>query len=381
MSANKLCLKYNLQLFAKDGPGGEKTEEPTAKKLSDARKEGKVSKSKEIVSAVELVVVFATLRLVCSYYASSMLDAFTVSYNKISSLGNVADINFITVRSLFYDAFIMIFKMLIPVMGGIMLIGLVGNIAQVKWQITGKPLMPKLNKLNPISGFKRIFSTQSLINLVKSLVLISICFVISYNELVDKKGELFNLYEVPLTTGISAIADVLISIGLKISVVYLIFGVVDFIYQKRKFRNEMMMTKQEVKDEYKQTEGDQTVKNKQRQKMMQASRNRMMKAVPEADVVITNPTHFAVALKYDPQISDAPLVVAKGADLVAQRIKDIAKENNISIKENKPLARTLYFNVEVGDKIPQELYQAVAEILAIVYEEKHKTIPTVAQKL
>jgi flagellar biosynthetic protein FlhB len=164
---------------------------------------------------------------------------------------------------------------------------------------------------------------------------------------------------------------VIINAGLKISLVYLVIGLADFIYQKYRFNEDMKMTKQEVKDEYKNTEGDPQIKGRQRRKMQEVSQKRMMQDVPKADVVITNPTHFAVALKYEAEVSSAPVVLAKGEDYLAQKIKEVARENKIEIVENKPLARMLYHNVDVGAEIPPELYQAVAEVLAAVYKAKN----------
>ncbi len=175
-----------------------------------------------------------------------------------------------------------------------------------------------------------------------------------------------------MNQAIAQIGDLVINLGLRICFFYTLIAAADFIYQKFKFKKDMKMTKQEVKDEYKNQEGDPAVKSKQRQRMMEASRRRMMQQLPEADVVITNPTHYAVAIKYDPEIYDAPYVVAKGADYLAQKIKDTAKENHIEIVENKPLARMLYANVEVGGIVPPELYQAVAEVLAFVYHLQGK---------
>lgn len=163
----------------------------------------------------------------------------------------------------------------------------------------------------------------------------------------------------------------IINTGIKISIVYLVIGLADFIYQKHKFNEDMKMTKQEVKDEYKNTEGDPQIKGRQRRKMQEVSQKRMMQDVPKADVVITNPTHFAVALKYEAKVSSAPVVLAKGEDYLAQKIKEVARENKIEIVENKPLARMLYHNVDVGAEIPPELYQAVAEVLAAVYKAKN----------
>ena len=179
---------------------------------------------------------------------------------------------------------------------------------------------------------------------------------------------MFILYEIPLKQALALVGNIIIDTGLKISLVYLIVGIADFVYQKHKFNEDMKMTKQEVKDEYKNTEGDPQIKGRQRARMREASQRRMMQDVPKADVVITNPTHIAVALKYDAEVSKAPVVLAKGEDFVAQKIKEVAKENNVSIVENKPLARMLFSNVEIGAEIPPELYQSVAEVLAAVYQ-------------
>ena len=193
-----------------------------------------------------------------------------------------------------------------------------------------------------------------------------------YSYLIKHAPSIFLLYGISLNQAIAQIGDLVINLGLRICFFYTLIAAADFIYQKFKFKKDMKMTKQEVKDEYKNQEGDPAVKSKQRQRMMEASRRRMMQQLPEADVVITNPTHYAVAIKYDPEIYDAPYVVAKGADYLAQKIKDTAKENHIEIVENKPLARMLYANVEVGGIVPPELYQAVAEVLAFVYHLQGK---------
>ena len=186
----------------------------------------------------------------------------------------------------------------------------------------------------------------------------------------DRVNDLLILYDLSLKQALSLVGTLIIDIGLKISLVYLIVGIADFAYQKIKFNDDMKMTKQEVKDEYKNTEGDPQIKGRQRRKMQEVSQRRMMQDVPKADVVITNPTHLAVALKYDAEVSAAPVVLAKGEDYLAQRIKEIARDNQIEIVENKPLARMLYHNVDIGAEIPPELYQAVAEVLAVVFQTR-----------
>ena len=220
-----------------------------------------------------------------------------------------------------------------------------------------------------------MFSKQSLINLLKSTAIVAICIYIVYTEIVENVFALYNLYDVSLTQAIAYCGDMALSIALDISIVYMFVGVADLIFQKRKFKQDMMMTKQEVKDEYKQSEGDPTVRQQIKRKMREVSQRRMMQKLPEADVVITNPTHFAVAIKYDLSIAKAPVVIAKGEDFLAQKIKEAAREHNIEIVENKPLARALYHSVDIDEEIPQELYQAVAEVLAVVYNTKKKPIP------
>jgi len=193
-----------------------------------------------------------------------------------------------------------------------------------------------------------------------------------YTRVRDKLQVIYLLFHMTLWQGIAAAADIAISIGMKVSIVYVIIAVLDFAYQKHKFNKDQMMTKQEIKDEYKNAEGDPAIKGKQRQRMQEASRRRMMQDIPKADVVITNPTHFAVAVRYDAKEAAAPVVLAKGEDHLAAKIKEVARENKVEIVENKPLARMLYYNVDIGQQVPPELYQAVAEVLAMVYHMQGK---------
>ena len=203
-----------------------------------------------------------------------------------------------------------------------------------------------------------------------SIFKIALIFYVAYSCIKDQKNNLFILYEIPLNQAISLIGTIIIDTGLRISLVYLIVGIVDYIYQRFRFNEEMKMTKQEVKEEYKNTEGDPQIKGRQKQRMREASQRRMMQDVPKADVVITNPTHLSVAIRYDSTQESAPTVLAKGEDYLALKIREKAKENNVAIMENKPLARALYATVDIGQQIPPELYQAVAEILAVVYNNR-----------
>lgn len=368
----KQLLIYDLQFFAKDGPGGEKTEPATSKKLSDARSEGQVCKSRELDQAASLVALFLMLKVLVSFMGNNFLQIFHDIYDKIPETVSAREMNSVAVMSFLHHSVFVSIKLAGPFFAAGVAVAFVVNIVQVKWKVSTKPLKPKPDKFNPINGFKRMFSKDSLFELVKSIAKIGLIMLIAYTTLRSHLEEIFLLYNITLPQAIAEIGTLVIDVGFRISILYCIIGAADYIYQKHKFNEDMKMTKQEVKDEMKNTEGDPQIKGKQRQRMQEASRRRMMQDVPQADVVITNPTHYAVALKYDAGTGTAPVLVAKGADLIAQRIKEIAKENHVEIVENKPLARMIYTNVEIGREIPPELYQAVAEILAAVYRTQNR---------
>lgn len=367
-----MSLKYNLQFFAKDGPGGEKTEQPTSKKLEDARKEGQVAKSKEIANAFGLLALFLLMKIYLGNMGIGLIECFSGVYNQIPDAIKMYN-GQIPVAALTAIVKSMMLKMALiiaPILFVGVLVAIVCDVAQVKWKPTTKPLKPKFSKLNPVKGFGKIFSKNSLVELVKSVAKIAVVCYVAYTYLKDRIGEIFIFYNIGLNEAIVLIGEIVTDLGIRIAVVYMIIAFIDYAYQKWKFKDDMMMTKQEVKDEYKNQEGDPQIKSKQKARMMEASRRRMMQQLPEADVVITNPTHYAVAIKYDPDKYDAPYVIAKGKDYLAQKIKETAKENDVEIVENKPLARMLYANVDIGGLVPPELYQAVAEVLAFVYHLK-----------
>lgn len=365
----KLILPYDLQWFA-DGEGGEKTEPATQKKLDDARKEGKVAKSKDLTEGIALVVLFLTLKIFIGYIGERMIGVFGWSIGRMAEFAKVnqAELSTPAVTGLINNAVLEMFLIVWPFFLFGFVITFVVTVYQVGWQVSTKTMEPKLSKFNPINGFKRIFSKDSLFELVKSILKVGVIVYIVYTNLQDEANNLFILYEISLNQAVALVGQIILDVGLEISIVFVALGLMDLFYQKWKFADEMKMTKQEVKDEYKNTEGDPQIKGRIRQKMREASQRRMMQDVPKADVVITNPTHFAVALKYDAEVSRAPIVVAKGEDFLAQKIKEIAKENKVPLVENKPLARMLYHNVDIGAEIPPELYQAVAEVLAMVYQ-------------
>lgn len=362
-------LEYNLQWFAKDGEGGEKTEPATAKKLDDARKEGQVARSQEINNAMGLVVLFLVLKVFISFIGERLMGMFQLIYNKIPEFIDESGggMSVFLASTIINNVMVNILLTLAPFLVIGFAMAILSNVLQIKWKVTTKPMHPKFSKINPLSGFKRIFSKDSLFELLKSILKIVIVLYVAYTSIKDHQNELFLLYDIPLLQVVLLVGTIVIDTGLKIALVYIFIGILDFVYQKHKFKEDMKMTKQEVKDEYKNTEGNPEIKGRQRSKMREASQRRMMQSLPSADVVITNPTHYAVAIKYDAQKYSAPVVVAKGEDFLAQKIREVAKEHHIEIVENKPLARMLYANVDVGQEVPPELYQAVAEVLAFVY--------------
>ena len=369
-----MILEYNLQFFAKEGLGGERTEPATQKKLDDARKEGQVAKSREIANGVGLMALFLVLKIWTGKMGNGFLETFYTIYSRIPQVtnligGTAPEREMIL---LLRHGALQLLVLVLPILLIGFLVAFLSDIWQVKWRPTSKPLQPKLSKLNPVKGFQKIFSMNSLIELLKSIIKIFIITYMAYGYVKNKTGYLYKLYDMEIMPALKLILQVITDLGIRISAVYLIFSFADYAYQKWKFSEDMKMTKQEVKEEYKNAEGDPQIKGKIRQKMMEVSRRRMMQALPQADVVITNPTHYAVAIKYDPAVSDAPMVIAKGQDYLAQKIKEIARENKVEIVENKPLARMLFANVEVGEAIPPEMYQAVAEVLAFVYHMQGK---------
>lgn len=377
MELENLVLAYNLQFFAKDGPGGEKTEPATSKKLDDVRKEGQVAKSKELISAVSLLALFVLIKVYIGIVGEKLLKVFQDFYNTFdkiissSATGLPMNLSLEAVKQMLISIVLIAAPFLIVAV----IIAFLLNVLQQKWMVTAKPLQPKASKISPLSGFKRIFSVKQLVELLKAIAMMAVIGIVAYQTIKDKLPLILTFYNIPLYTAIAAVGNILVDMGIRVSAVFLIIGFADLIFQRHKFKTDNMMTKQEVKDEFKNSEGDPQVKGQVKRRMMEISRRRMMEALPEADVVITNPTHFAVALKYEPNSGKAPVVIAKGADYLAFQIKDKAKEYHIEIVENKPLARILYHNVDIDMEIPPELYQVVAEILARVLQPgKQKTM-------
>lgn len=352
-------------IFADDG---DKTEKATPKKLNEARKEGQVPRSREVTLAITLVTAtfmlsifgddaFTTFRkMIMVFFSHYMTTNLTEG-----ALGNIS--KYVLLNG---GKVMLIFTL------PLLVFGVVGNILQTGFMYTTKPLKPSLDKLNPIAGFKRIFSTRTLVQLLKDIVVILIVGFVGYQFLMSNYEDIAGLNNLVLNNIPHAYLSYVIEIFKRVSFIMVIIAAADFAYQKYKYNKDMKMSKQEVKDEFKQDEGDPEIKGKRKQRMKEIISRTMMTKVPDATVVITNPTHIAVALKYERGVDKAPMVVAKGADRTALRIKEIAKDNNVPIIENKPLARLIFSKVDVEEAIPMEMYQTVAEILALVYKLKEK---------
>ncbi len=368
----KKYIKIDLQFFAADGPGGEKTEQPTAKRKSDARKKGQVAKSIEVVTAFLFLGMFYVLKIFAKFMYERMAAIMEYSLVLISSINEgLLEIDYMS--KLVPYIFGQIMFTVLPLFAVAMVVGILGNLIQVGWKPTTEPLKPKFSRLNPLQGVKKLFSVKAIMELGKSLLKVLIIGVVIYNRVKEEMEHIQELLDMELLQAIIYIGNLVVDIGVLVGMYFIFIALVDYIYQRYENNKSLKMTKQEVKEEYKEAEGNPEVKGKIKQKMREASMRRMMQEVPSADVIITNPTHFAVALKYDREKSAAPIVIAKGADHLAKRIKEIAKENNVEIVENKYLARTLYATVDIGREIPPELYQAVAEVLAFVYNLKNKS--------
>ena len=355
---------FDLQRFE-----GEKTEEPTAKKRADAKNKGQVAKSQELNAAFVLLGGFLGVRILWEYVYNNIAGYTTYVF---ANLGT-SEVSTESIYEIIIGVITLLSKTAFPIMLGIMAFGLAVNYYQVGFLLATEPIGFKLDKLNPINGFGRLFSKRSLVELVKSLLKIVIIGFFLYRYLKDEIPYMPYFIYYDLTHSLSEMADKIFVMAFQVIAVIMVMAVADYSYQKWQMTQDLMMSKQEVKDEYKQVEGDPKIKAKIKQKQREMAMQRMMEQVPKADVIVTNPTHLAVALRYEAGMS-APMVVAKGKDVVAERIKTIARENRIMIVENKPLARALYEAVEVGGDVPQELYQAVAELLAYVYRLKKKKI-------
>lgn len=356
----------NLQLFAQ-----EKTERATPRRRQKARERGQVFSSRELVSALVLLSGLITIKIYSSYLLENV-----ASYLKHTVIEDFIKKDFSPddLYRVLYSSSVLFVKLIIPVGMGTVLTGIVANLAQIGFVFSLEPFSPKLERINPVEGFKRIFSKKGLIELLKSIIKLTLIIYVFCGALNQLKDTAIFMFDMSLRESISYFLNSIFKVGLKVGVVLLVFSVFDYAYQWYEYEKSLMMSKEDIKEEFKEVEGNPQIKSRIRQTQRQIMRRRMMQDVKKADVVITNPTHIAVALGYDASTHEAPVVLAKGAGLVAEKIKEMAEKEDIPIVENKPLAQTLYKSVEVGDAIPEELYNAVAEILAYVYSLKGKRV-------
>lgn len=345
----------------------EKTEEPTAKKIEDARKEGNVPKSQDASGVITLFVAILAFLLLFPYMSAHMIFLFKYYFSLIGmSVDRALMVNIAIVTS---KEFLLI---VMPLSISVAIAGVVAAIAQFGFLFTTKAIMPDFKKIDPIKGTKNLFSMKKVVDGIKitfkSFTTLGVGFIFFFFFIVELPTvALFGLGD-----QMEWLRDKAIIIAFVMLLIIFIFAVIDVIIVRKQYFDGLKMSKQEIKDEMKNMDGDPLIKAKIRQIQMQASRKRMMAAVPTADVVITNPTHYAVAIKYDEQKSHAPIVVAKGMDNIAQQIKKVARENGVHVVQNPPLARSLYAQVELDKPIPNELFAAVAEVLAYVYKMNKK---------
>lgn len=351
-------------IFAKE----EKTEEATPKKKSEARKKGQVARSKDVGLAITMVTCTLVILLLSSMIVGNLKD--TMIYFLQS--GMLQDINEMSIKSIVITILLKAGLCILPVVIPIMIAGIVASLMQTGFLLTGEPLKPKFSKLNPISGFKNMFSKKSFVDLLKNLAVVTVIGFIGFLYVRDNYDKILQISNTYLPSLGGQVQDLVVGIFFQVSLVLVIIAAADYFVQFRFHQKDLRMTKQEIKEEYKQMEGDPQIKSKIKQKQREMATRRMMASVADATVVITNPTHLSIALKYEEGNNEAPKVVAKGADLVALKIKEVAKENDVPIMENKPLARMIYEQVDIDREVLQEMYQAVAEILAMVYKLKNK---------
>ncbi len=349
---------------------GEKTEQATPKKERDARQKGQVPQSREANGAVALLVLIVFLNFFGPYFMERFFTHYMMVMEKCTAPWKVFEPgNFIVfVAQIMWDMLLMIG----PIVLVVMVTGIALNYMQVGFLFTAEPLKFKLDRINPLSGFKRMFSMRALVELAKSSTKSAVMIYITYVYLRDKQALLVNLFDMdPWIMG-ATMWKTIFDIVVRNAVFLIVVALFDYIYARHEHNKQLKMSKQEIKEEYKQTEGDPLIKSKIKERQRQMSMRRMMQDVPKADVVITNPTHFAIAIEYKNDKDAAPRIVAKGQDLIALNIRKIAEANRVPVVENKVLARTLYQAVQIGDYVPPDLYQAVAEVLAYVYNLKKR---------
>ena len=351
------------------GDDDDKTEEPTPKKIEDAYKDGNVPKSQDTAGILSIIVALATL----FFLFPTIINGTKTIYIEAISYHSIG-INRENISSLMIQVIFETIKMILIIAFPVAIAGIIGNIAQFGFNFTTKPLTPDFKKIDPIKGLKNLFSMKKMLDGVKITAKVGVAFGVGFYIFLGFIDELPTVVLFNMFQQLDWLVDKAIILAGVMVIVFAIFAAIDLVLTRKDYFNKLKMSKQEIKDEYKNMEGNPEIKSKIKQKQMEMAKKRMMGEVPNADVVVTNPTHYAVALKYEKEKSDVPIVTAKGIDNIAQKIKEIARENDVPVVENKSLARALYAQVDIDQPIPTELFQAVAELLTYVYKANNKKL-------
>lgn len=344
----------------------ERTEQATGKRREETREKGQVARSQEVVSVGILVAGLLFFYFGGSSLLRNTMDVMTAGFREAGQYNLTQDNVVAIIISYVFKGFGILFPLLIAVL----IAAILGNVLQFGFMFSSESIQPKFDKISPAKGFKRLFAIRSLVELLKNIMKIAIVGGVAYIIIHNEFNNLIPLADQSIWGLFSYIGGICFKILLAMTVMLVFLAALDYAYQRWEFEKSIRMTKQEIKDEYKNTEGDPMIRARIRRIQREMAQKRMMAEVPKADVVITNPTHLAVAIQYDPANMQAPIVVAKGADFIAEKIRNIALENDIPLVENKPLAQVLYKIVKVKQMVPEDLYRAVAEVLAFVYEQK-----------
>lgn len=346
------------------GDAGDKTEAPTPRRREEARRKGQIARSQDLSSSILLLGGMICLR----WFGPHLIETMTGALRHYMSMSDIRDATRIDVIPAMISLAVAVLGAVGPIMVGLILVALISHLVQVGFVFTTDPLTPNLNKLNPMNGLQRLFSMRTLVQLAMNLLKLTFVCVVGYIVIESRLGKIFLAMEVGGWAQLALIAQIAYEIGLILAVVLFILALFDYVWQRWRHEQDIKMTKEEVKEELRRMEGDPVIKQRRRKMQLAAALQHIRKNVPKADVVVTNPTELAIAIKYDSENMAAPKVVAKGQDYLAAKIREIAAQHGIPIIERKPLAQALFKTVEVGQEIPETFYKAIAEILAYVYE-------------
>lgn len=343
---------------------GERSEEATPRRLQQAREEGNVSKSMDLAGAMLLLVgtlVTAAATMPALRDTRLMMETL-LDFSRLGGGMHESSID----ETLSFTGLIVL-RVLGPALFGIWIAAYIAHVWQVGFLFSAKAVAPSLKKLNPLEGAKRIFGISGVMKATLDALKVVVVLIVAAQAIIRADRELIGLPQLTAIGGVALVARLLFSLALQVVAALIILGILDFVYQRWKYSRDLRMTKQQVKDEHKQLEGDPEVKKRRMRMQQQIAMQRIGAAVPQADVIVTNPEHISIAIQYDPKTMSAPKVIAKGADFLALRIRQLATQHGVPIVERKPLARAMYKDVSVGQEVPPQFYQAVAEILAYVF--------------